>query len=404
MDNVDLRYVAGALADLSGIPVRLFEGDRLILFKSSVKLPRDPMCVYEKEIRAIRGHVGYFTTPLFHSYGVIHAPAGTLVLGPTSQIMADEQELRELAFRADVPREQVPAFLSAMNGIQRLPVEQLLQMLCTVNHFLNGGERLTISDVAIYGSEQEALKRTLETRRTRRVYEEPPAASEAHNTLALEETLMDLVRLGDTAALKGWMAAAPAVRGGTIAPNQLRQLRNTFIVSVTLVARAAIRGGMREEDAFSLSDGYIQRVELLTDPSKIMNLQYSMILEYTEQVEKLHLGSHPTKLAADVANYVRRHLSEPISTERMADALYLSRPYLSARFKRETGVTLTDYILTEKTEEAKRLLRYSDKPAAAIGAYLGFSSHGHFIRVFKKYAGLTPNDYRADPNGSSRSS
>ena len=84
--------------------------------------------------------------------------------------MADEQELRELAFRADVPREQVPAFLSAMNGIQRLPVEQLLQMLCTVNHFLNGGERLTISDVAIYGSEQEALKRTLETRRTRRVY------------------------------------------------------------------------------------------------------------------------------------------------------------------------------------------------------------------------------------------
>ena len=169
MDNVDLRYVAGALADLSGIPVRLFEGDRLILFKSSVKLPRDPMCVYEKEIRAIRGHVGYLTTPLFHSYGVIHAPAGTLVLGPTSQIMAGEQELRELAFRADVPREQVPAFLSAMNGIQRLPVEQLLQMLCTVNHFLNGGERLTISDVAIYGSEQETLKRTLETRRTRRV-------------------------------------------------------------------------------------------------------------------------------------------------------------------------------------------------------------------------------------------
>ena len=55
-----------------------------------------------------------------------------------------------------------------------------------------------------------------------------------------------------------------------------------------------------------------------------MNLQYSMILEYTEQVEKLHLGSHPTKLAADVANYVRHHLSEPISTERMADALYLA--------------------------------------------------------------------------------
>ena len=398
MSAVDMKYVVGAMAALSGVPVRLYEGDKLVLFTSPVKLPRDPMTLYEAQIRAIRGHVGYFATPDFQYYGFIRAPGGTLVVGPTSQIMAGEQDLRELAFRLDVPKAEVPAFLAAMHGIQRLPVETLLQMLCTVNHFLNGGETLTISDVAIHSDEQQTIKTSLEKRRTRRVYEEAPPTPEAHNTLALEEMLMGLVRRGDTAALKGWMAAAPAVRGGTIAPNQLRQLRNTFIVSVTLAARAAIRGGMREEDAFSLSDGYIQRVELLTDPSKIMNLQYSMILEYTEQVEKLHLGRQPTKLAADVANYVRRHLSEPISAQRMAESFYLSRPYLSARFKQETGMTLTDYILTEKTEEAKRLLRYSDKPAAAIGAYLGFSSHGHFIRVFKKYAGLTPNEYRTAPN------
>lgn len=394
MDRVDLKYVAGAMAALSGVPVRLYEEGKPGLFQSPVKLPRDPMTLYETEIRAIRDHVGYFVTPLFHYYGVLNAPAGTMVVGPTSQIMAGEQDLRELAFRLDVPREEVPAFLAAMHGIRRLPVETLLQMLCTVNHFLNDGETLTLSDVAIASDFQRTIKTRLEQRRTKRVYEEASQPPEAHNTLSLEEALMDMVRRGDTAALKSWMAAAPAVRAGTIAPNQLRQLRNTFIVSATLASRAAIRGGMREEDAFSLSDGFIQRVELLTDPSKIMNLQYSMVLEYTEQVEKLHLGRHPSKLATDVANYVRHHLSEPISTEKMAEEFYLSRPYLSAQFKRETGQTLTDYILTEKTEEAKRLLLYSDKPAAAIGAYLGFSSHGHFIRVFKKYAGLTPNDYR----------
>ena len=394
MDTVDLKYVVGAVASLSGVPVRLFEGEKLILFQSPVKLPRDPMRLYEKEIRAIKAHVGYFATPLFHYYGVLNAPVGAIVIGPTSQIMAGEQDLRELAFRLDVPREEVPAFLTAMHGIQRLPVETLLQMLCAVNHFLNGGETLTLSDVAIASDFQRTIKTNLEQRRTKKAYEEAPRPSENHNTLALEEALMDMVRRGDTAALKSWMAAAPAVRGGTIATTQLRQLRNTFIVSATLASRAAIRGGMREEEAFSLSDGYIQRVELLTDPGKIMNLQYSMVLEYTEQVEKLHLGRHPSKLATDVANYVRHHLSEPISTEKMAEEFYLSRPYLSAQFKRETGQTLTDYILTEKTEEAKRLLLYSDKPAAAIGAYLGFSSHGHFIRVFKKYAGLTPNDFR----------
>ena len=165
-------------------------------------------------------------------------------------------------------------------------------------------------------------------------------------------------------------------------------------MTATLVSRAAIRGGMREDEAFSLSDAFIQRAELLTSYSKIMNLQYNMILEFTEQVEKLRRGKHESKLALDVANYVRRRLSEPISVEKMAEEFFLSRPYLSAKFKQETGMTLTDFILNEKTEEAKRLLRYSDKSASAISAYLGFSSQSHFAKVFKKYAGCTPNEYR----------
>ncbi len=390
----DLKYVAKSMGTLSGIPVRLTENGALTFAWFPVKLPKDPFELYRKEILSIAGHVGYFVTPLFHYYGVIHLKNASIVIGPTSQVMANEQDLRELAFKLDVPKEDVPAFIAGMNGITHLPVETLLSMLCTMNHFLNGGETLAISDVAIFSEEQRTIKSGVEKRRTARVYEEAPRLQETHNALAIEEALMEIVRRGDTAALKRWMEQAPAIRGGTIAPNQLRQLKNTFIVAVTLASRAAIRGGMREDDAFTLSDGYIQRVELLSDQIRIMNLQYHMILEFTEQVEKLHLGHHPTKLAADVAYYVRHHLSEPISTEKMAETFYLSRPYLSAKFRQETGETLTDFILREKTEEAKRLLRYSDKSASAIGAYLGFSSHGHFIRVFKKYAGMTPNEYR----------
>ncbi|MDO4835736.1 MAG: helix-turn-helix domain-containing protein [Clostridia bacterium] len=390
----DLKYIAKSMGTLSGIPARLIENGEQTAVWFPVKLPKDPFELYRKDILSITAHVGYFVTPLFHYYGIINAGNASIVIGPTSQVIANEQTLRELAFKLDVPKENVPIFIAGMNGITHLPVETLLSMLCTVNHFLNGGEMLTVSDIAIFSEEQQAIKTGIEKRRTARVYEETPQPRETHNVLAIEEALMEIVRKGDTAALRRWLQQVPAVRSGTIAPTQLRQLKNTFIVSVTLASRAAIRGGMREEDAFTLSDGYIQRVELLSEHSKIMNLQYNMILEFTEQVEKLHLGHHPTKLATDVANYVRHHLSEPISTEKMAEEFYLSRPYLSAKFRQETGETLTDFILREKTEEAKRLLRYSDKSASAIGSYLGFSSHGHFIRVFKKYAGTTPNEYR----------
>ena len=92
----------------------------------------------------------------------------------------------------------------------------------------------------------------------------------------------------------------------------------------------------------------------------------------------------------------RHHISERIGADEVADALYMSRPYLSARFIRETGMSLTDYILREKTEEAKKLLRYTDKPILAVSEYLGFSSQSHFTRVFKKITGLTPGKYRQE--------
>ena len=151
---------------------------------------------------------------------------------------------------------------------------------------------------------------------------------------------------------------------------------------------------MDVEEALSRSDAYIQKCELLHDPERITNLQYHMVFDYTEQVEKLRAVESPSKLVLDVTAYIRRHLSEPITTEQIAAALFLSRSRLSVKFKQETGQNLIDFILKEKTDEAKRLLRYTDKPAAAISAYLGFSSQSHFSRVFKKYAGCQPNEYR----------
>ena len=389
--NVNYEYLAKSMGRLSGIPVRIYLKGAELTRCFPVHLPRDPMEPYRNEIFQISGHVGYYVSPYFHYYGVLNAGEIKMIFGPTAQIMADGQKLRELAFKADVPPEEIPAFVEGMNAILHMPVETLLQMLCTVNHFLNGGEMLQLSDLAIYEEEQTMIKADVEQRRTSQYYGEE---AQTHNTLAIEEALMDIVRRGDTVSLKRWLAAAPAINGGTIAGDQLRQIRNLFIVTATLTSRAAIRGGMSEDDAFSLSDAYIRQAELLTSHSRIQNLQYNMLLEYTEQVEKLRRGKYATKLSLDVANFVRHHLSEPVIVEKMAEEFYMSRPYLSVRFRQETGQTLTDFILSEKTEEAKRLLRYSEKPLSAISAYLGFSSHAHFSRVFKKYAGVTPSEYR----------
>lgn len=395
MENLDLKYICTTLGNLAAIPIRIYKDKELLYYYDLVRLPKDPLCVYYDEVMAIEDHVGYFITNHFNYYDVVNSENIKLVLGPSRQVAANEQEFKELAFRADVPSIDVEAFVNGMRDLVPMPFESILQILCTLNYIMNG-EKLELKDITIYDSEQSNLKELLDRQQANQRMEELSQGDlqEIHNSLSQEQLLMDFVRKGDTAALQEWIASAPAVRAGTIAGDQLRQMKNTLIVSATLVSRAAIRGGMSPDEALSLSDAFIRKCELLNTPEQISNLQYHMVLDYAERVEKIRRGKYPSRLVLDVANYVKHHISEPINTEEMAKELFISRPYLSQKFREEMGETLTDFILKEKTEEAKRLLRYTDKTATMIGSYLGFSSQSHFTRVFRKYTGLTPAEFR----------
>lgn len=397
MENLDLRYLCTVIGNLAGIPIRVFHGEEQTFYYALIQLSKDPMELYRKELFDIRTNVGYFVTENFFYYGVINSGDTKIIIGPTRQVAGNDQELQELAFRADVAPEDTEGFVRGIKSVVSMPLESIMQILCTVNYVLNG-EKLTLQDISIYDTEQDDLRKQLIELPTvsSKYASEPEKQSmyNIHNSFHLEQALMDIVRRGDTATLREWIASAPAVNGGRLAVEQLRQMKNTFIVSTTLASRAAIRGGLDVDDAFSLSDAFIQKCELLSSPERIINLQYYMVLNFTERVERLRVGKNPSKLVANVANYIQHHLSEAITAEEIARSLYLSRPYLSRKFKEETGESLTDYILKAKTEEAKRLLRYTDRTATAIGVYLGFSSQGHFARVFKKYTGTTPHGYR----------
>ncbi len=397
MKNIDLKYICTVIGNLSGIPIRLFHGEDLIMNYSVVNLPKDPMFLYQKPIFEITTHIGYFISPHFNYYGIINSGMHKIVVGPTRQIVHNLQDLRSLAFRMDIPQNELDNFISGMQSIVRMPLESVMQMLCVVNYILND-EKLELQDIAIYDAEQQNLRKELAVQSMER---QPVTETdgvyfqqELHNTLAVEQTIENIIHKGDTAFLKEWISTAPAVRAGIMANEQLRQSKNTFVVAATIASRAAIRGGMDAEDALSLSDAFIQKCELLNNIERITNLQYRMILEFTEQVEKIRHTAHESALAIQVTNYIKHHISEAVTVEAIARHMYLSRPYLSAKFKEETGLSLTDFILNEKTEEAKRLLCYSEKSLLNIGNYLGFSSQSHFSRVFKKYSGYSPTEYR----------
>jgi len=392
--ELDLEYLCTVIGNLAGVPIRIYENDMLSFYYSLVQLPKDPATLWEKELLSIKEPVGYFITPDFDYYGISNYKDQTIVIGPARQSVPEEQYLHRLAFDLSVGPDDMQTFLSSMKVIIHMPLESILQILCTI-HYVITGKKIGLNELSIIDSAQEELSKEIITAQSEALIDvEAELDENAHNTYQIEQQLLDIIRRGDTLRLQEWATNAPAVRAGKVATNMSRQLKNTFIISTTLASRAAIRGGMDVDDALRLSDSYIQKCEHLTSFEQITNLQYHMIMQYTQAVEELRYNRNQSELVRNVASYIRHHLSDAIKTEDIADSLYMSRSHLSTRFKNETGMNLTEYIHYIKISEAKHLLTHTDKNLLIISNYLGYSSQSHFTRTFKKMTGMSPIEYR----------
>ncbi|WP_051656711.1 helix-turn-helix domain-containing protein [Butyrivibrio sp. AE3004] len=100
------------------------------------------------------------------------------------------------------------------------------------------------------------------------------------------------------------------------------------------------------------------------------------------------------QIYSDIADYIRRNISENIKIRDIADAFGYSPKYLSHLFSVVSGSSLKQFIMSQKIETASYLLTDTDKTISEIAASLGFSDMHNFSRSFKKVTGLSPTAYR----------
>lgn len=92
--------------------------------------------------------------------------------------------------------------------------------------------------------------------------------------------------------------------------------------------------------------------------------------------------------------HIRRHLDQRINIETLADKACMSEDHYIRVFKRETGDTPNAYIAKRKIENAELALITTDLPIKAIAENLGYEDCSYFNRLFKKITGITPQSYR----------
>jgi AraC-like DNA-binding protein len=148
------------------------------------------------------------------------------------------------------------------------------------------------------------------------------------------------------------------------------------------------------------------------DPDKCMkvNLDFSNVDRFSSRLEELgeaaektferqleliKANAKPRKRAVEaMRGYIKSHLNVSFSLADVADSVDLSPYYASRIFREDQNMTIMEYAVQLRMNEACYLLANPNLRIDEIAAQLGYVDSSYFTRVFKKHVGMSPRQYR----------
>jgi YesN/AraC family two-component response regulator len=92
-------------------------------------------------------------------------------------------------------------------------------------------------------------------------------------------------------------------------------------------------------------------------------------------------------------DYLSQNIYNEITLNKLSQKLRINPSYLSNLFKKEVGISLSEYVQNERIEEAKKLLTLTTYSLSEICTWLNFNDQSYFTKVLKKFTGITPRQY-----------
>ena len=161
----------------------------------------------------------------------------------------------------------------------------------------------------------------------------------------------------------------------------------------TLLRKAAESGGVHPLYLDEISSFFAIKIEQVSSSAAVQELMTEMYRSYCRLVRKHSMKNYSTPVRRAIAT-IHADLSGKLSLHVLAEKQGLSSGYLSTVFKKETGKTVTDYILSERMQLAMHLLSTTKLQIQTVALHCGVVDVQYFSKLFKKYAGMTPKEYR----------
>ena len=141
----------------------------------------------------------------------------------------------------------------------------------------------------------------------------------------------------------------------------------------------------RDQVSVELSDRSADSVKHMTEWARHL---IEKALGYAEEIEASE------SIVGKVKAYITKNMHEDLNRESIASSFFLHPDYINRLFKKQTGLSMTEFLLNERMRVAEELLAKTDMPVTRIAMNVGYSNTSHFAKTFKKQYGANPNEYR----------
>lgn len=407
----DLKYMCSNIFGMLRVPITFLnkEGELILQFPEvfiSNPLYLDYSTLYEQFLNSIEETTTIFTnsTKFLENYAFVivrdkNKFLGTIIIGPCLFSSVNSEFIDELIKNLDIQVKYKNDLLHYYQHMSVISYDALVNA-CSIFHYFIYRKQLSIitltENLDIYEKTFSNINHSISSAKISQDFEnymlENIKNGFSHHSPKYEAELLGHIKEGNLDNLIEFLEKKPADKYSRISKNPLRNQKNLFISFVSLVSHAAIDGGLDWELALSLSDYYIHIVEEENSIKDILNLYSKMFIDFTERVRSANSTNSAPIIKCK--NYIFEHLFDKFSLSDIAEATGMNSNYLSYLFKKKVGVTIGDYIQSERIEVAKKMLISSDESLSEIYVSLGFIDQSHFTKIFKKFTGMTPKAYR----------
>lgn len=193
-----------------------------------------------------------------------------------------------------------------------------------------------------------------------------------------------------------WLEAARI--SGFISPHMLEKYRkDTLLFCARLLREAPGRqasqnGDLLNEEELAQDAPYVNASGLSLQDWR--EWSYNLMRKFSQAMIQRQV-QEKAKMS-DIASFIEQHYETELSLQDIAKRFFVSREYISRKFKQEYGINISDYITSIRIDKSKQLMINPNLRIAKIAEMVGFHDEKYFSKVFKKAEGISPKSYRSE--------